>query len=104
MRIFRATVRGQFDGLDAVRQAELRAEAEAHDILTASFTREGTFVYSPALTWFNLRYELRTPDEATDAEAEAEVLALAADRLDRLGVGRKHLRAELLDMATMWQD
>jgi len=104
VRIFRATVRGQFDGLDDVRRAELQAEAEAHDILTASFSREGTFVYSPALTWFNLRYELRTPDEASDGEAEAEVLALAADRLDRLGVGHKHLRAELLDMATMWQD
>lgn len=102
MRIFRATVRGQFDGLDASRQEQLRADAEAHEILTASFTREGTFVYSPALTWFNLRYELRTPDEASDDEAEAEVLALAADRLDRLGTGHKHLRAELLDMATMW--
>jgi hypothetical protein len=104
VRIFRATVRGQFDGLDEDRQAALRAEADEHDLLTASFTREGTFVYSPALTWFNLRYELRTPDEASDAEAAVEVLAQATDRLERLAVGHKHLRVELLDMASMWRD
>jgi len=104
MRIFRATVRGQFDGLDESQQAALRARAEDHDILSASFTKEGSFVYSPGLTWFNLRYELRSPDEATDAEAEAQALAQAAERLDRMGIPHKRLRVDLLDMAAMWRD
>ena len=104
MRIFRATVRGQFDGLDDDRKDALRADADEHDILATTFTREGSFVYSTALTWFNLRYEVRSADEDTDADVEAATLAMAEERLDRLGVGHKHLRVELLDMASMWDD
>ena len=104
MRIFRATVRGQFDGLTDEQAETLRARADEHDILATSFTREGSFVYSPGLTWFNLRYEVRHPDEATDEEVEAATLDLARERLARMGVGHKHLRVELLDMASMWDD
>jgi len=104
MRIFRATVRGQFDGLDEEQQAALRARADEHDILSSSFSREGSFVYSPGLTWFNLRYELRSTDEATDPEVETQALTQAAERLDRMGIPYKRLRVDLLDMATIWQD
>ncbi len=104
VRIFRATVRGQFDGLDEEQQAALRARADEHDILQASFSREGTFVYSPALTWFNLRYELRSPDEATDEEVEAEAIGMAQRRMDADGFGHKHLRVDLMDMAAVWDD
>jgi hypothetical protein len=104
VRIFRATVRGQFDGLTEAQAAELRGRADEHDLLAGTFTREGFFAYSPALTWFNLRYEVRHPDEDTDADVEAATLALARERLDRRGIGHKHLRVELLDMASMWDD
>ena len=104
MRIFRATVRGQFDGLGEDQQVALRDRADEHDILASSFSREGTFVYSPGLTWFNLRYELRCADESTDAEAEAQALTQAAERLDRLGIPYKRLRVDLMDMASIWQD
>jgi len=104
MRIFRATVRGQFDGLDEEQQAALRARADEHDILEASFSREGTFVYSPGLTWFNLRYEMRSPDEATDPEVGAQTLTQATEQLDCMGIPFKRLRVELLDMASMWRD
>jgi Family of unknown function (DUF6204) len=104
VRIFRATVRGQFDGLDDDQQAELRAVADDHDILDATFTREGTFVFSPALTWINLRYELRSADEDTDAEAEAAAIQLAEQRLAAMGLAAKHLRVDLMDMASIWQD
>jgi hypothetical protein len=104
VRIFRATVRGQFDGLDDDRKAALRSGADEHDILATSFTREGSFVYSPGLTWFNLRYEVRHPDETGDAEVEAATLAMAQERLARMDVPHKHLRVELLDMASMWDD
>ena len=104
MRIFRATVRGQFDGLDADQESALRARADEHDILTASFTREGTFVYSPALTWFNLRYEVRHPDKTSDAEVASAALQQARDRLSAMGLGHKHLRVDLMDMASIWQD
>ena len=104
MRIFRATVRGQFDGLDEAQQGALRARADEHDILEASFTKEGSFVYSPGLTWFNLRYELRSPDEATDPEVEEQALTQAAERLDRMAIPYKRLRVDLMDMATIWQD
>jgi len=104
VRIFRATVRGQFDGLGPGQESALRARADEHDILTSSFTREGRFVYSPALTWFNLRYELRHPDETTDAEVEAAALDQAGARLSGMGVGYKRLRVDLMDMASIWQD
>ncbi len=102
MRIFRATVRGQFDGLDEARAAGLRARAVQHDLLAVTFTQEGSFAYSPALTWFNLRYEVRHPDGTDDAEVESATLAMAAERLDRMQVPSKHLRVELLDMASIW--
>lgn len=95
-------MRGQFDGLDEDQRVALRARAAEHDILQASFTREGTFVYSPALTWMNLRYELRVPDEVGDAEAEAQALEHAAQWLERRGIPATHLRVDLLDMAAMW--
>jgi Family of unknown function (DUF6204) len=104
VRIFRATVRGQFDGLREDQAEVLRARADEHDILNGSFTREGFFVYSPALTWFNLRYEVRHPDETTDAEVEAAALAQATAELGRRGVPFKRLRVDLLDMASIWQD
>ena len=104
MRIFRATVRGQFDGLDEEQQVALRARAEEHDILKTSFSREGSFVYSPGLTWFNLRYELRSPDEATDREVEDQALTQAAQRLDRMAIPYKRLRVDLMDMASIWRD
>ena len=104
MRIFRATVRGQFDGLDDEQQAALRDRAEEHDILNTSFSREGSFVYSPALTWFNLRYELRSPDEITDPEVEDQALTQAAERLARMDIPYKRLRVDLMDMASIWQD
>jgi hypothetical protein len=104
MRIFRATVRGQFDGLGDEQAAALRARAGDHDILNASFSREGSFVYSPALTWLNLRYELRFPDETSDAEVEAAALEQAAERLAAMDVPAKRLRVDLMDMASIWQD
>jgi hypothetical protein len=104
VRIFRATVRGQFDGLGEEQAATLRDRAEEHDLLAGTFTRECFFAYSPALTWFNLRYEVRHPDEATDEDVEAATLELATTRLAELDVGHKHLRVELLDMASMWDD
>lgn len=103
MRIFRATVRGQFDGLDEEQQAALRARADEHDILQSSFSREGTYVYSPALTWFNLRYELRSEDEATDAAVEAQAIEMAERRMAD-GFGVKRVRVDLMDMASVWHD
>jgi hypothetical protein len=104
MRIFRATVRGQFDGLTEEQVAALRAEADEHDLLNVAFSREGDFVYSPALTWLNLRYELRFPDETTDAEVEAAALEQAAERLAAMDIPAKRLRVELMDMASVWRD
>ena len=104
MRIFRATVRGQFDGLGEDQADALRARADEHDLLQASFTKEGFFAYSPGLTWFNLRYEVRHPDETSDAEVETAVLDQAAERLERMGIPYKRLRVDLMDMASVWQD
>ena len=104
MRIFRATVRGQFDGLDEEQQAALRRRADEHDILMSSFSREGTFIYSPALTWFNLRYELRSEDEAIDEQVQAQALETAEARLVADGIGHKRLRVDLMDMASVWRD
>lgn len=104
MRIFRATVRGQFDGLTEEQASELRARAEEHDLLRSAFTKDGFFAYTPALTWFNLRYEVRHPDETSDREVETASLEQAAERLDRMGIPYKRLRVDLMDMASVWRD
>lgn len=101
VRIFRVTVRGQFDELDDVTFQRLTAEAADHDFVAqAAFTRDGTFSYEPNLVAFSFRYEVRVDD---DGDALQPAIDAAAKYLHDRGIPSKHIRATATDMATMWR-
>ena len=106
LHIYRVVVRGRFDSLDeATRQALLDAAGD-HDVLTASFTKEGTLVYDASLTSFSFRCEVRANgDDAAEVEQKVteEAQALAVTRLERAGIGYRALRVELNEMSGVWK-
>lgn len=109
--IYRAIVRGMFDGVDPETRDRLIADAEAHDIFVSAFTAAGTFTYDRALVAFNFRYELRhmTDDgesSAADilAAVEASAMDLALQALSDDGLEAKHLRVRAWDMADAWRE
>ncbi|WP_209324511.1 DUF6204 family protein [Brevibacterium renqingii] len=87
---FRITVRGRFTGLDAEQRRSLRAAQDEHDMLSARFSPEGTFLYTPELVNYQHRF-LITSDEADrdDAETLASIRAeeLSAADLASRGLG-----------------
>lgn len=102
-RIHRVVVRGQFADLTADQRTALLAEADDHSIFRSSFTEWGTFTYDDRLVAFNLRYEVRSNDDAGDAPDPVEVgLAKAQASLTEWGLGSKHLRATAADLTEMW--
>jgi len=101
----RVTVRGHFADLTDDVRARLRAEAAAHDALTAMFTPEGTFVYDRALVAFSFRYQLRVEEELReDADVAAELagLELATATLAGRGIGHRGLRATADNLGDVW--
>ncbi|MER5637805.1 DUF6204 family protein [Kitasatospora sp. NPDC002227] len=99
-RTFRVTVRGTFDGLTPEQTAELLAEAAEHDMLHASFTREGHLSYDlAARPFFTFRY--LESGEAEEDIAPASLRAQTAAELwltDR-GYGYKNLRVQAEDLS-----
>lgn len=105
MRIFRVAVRGRFADLDDDQRARLRADADAHDVVShGAFTEAGTLTYEPPLHTFTFRYQLRTKEEEGEPEVCERALALARAELAALGVAHDGLRARATDMADMWTD
>lgn len=78
---FRITVRGRFSELDEDQRRSLRAAQDDHDMLSASFSPEGTFLYTPELVNYQHRF-LVTSDEADRDDAET----LANIRAEELSV------------------
>ncbi len=105
-RIYRVVVRGQFADLADDVRAALVAEAAAHDIYRSAFTGDGTFTYDERLVAFNLRYEVREPDDTAPDDTDrvaAETMERASTWLISVGIAHKHLRATATDQSTMWQ-
>jgi len=106
-KIHRVVVRGHFDGLDENMRGRLLAEAGEHEIYRSAFTADGTFTYDDRLVAFNVRYEIRVPDDDDTGDPEAAVVDLAIDRTTRwltsVGIGHKHLRATATDMTSAWR-
>jgi hypothetical protein len=89
MRIFRVVVRGQFADLSDGQRAALSAD--------------GTLTYDEQLVAFNLRYEVRHTEPVPNDEAVgAEATDRAVATLTGMGLAAKHLRANVTDMATIW--
>ncbi|MFE6055615.1 DUF6204 family protein [Kitasatospora sp. NPDC056446] len=98
IRTFRIMVRGVFDGLTDEQRAELLAAAPRHDVLHASFTREGHLSYDlSARAAFTFRF-------LDEGEAEEDILAAteraelsARNWLAERGYGYKNLRSQAED-------
>ncbi len=101
-RVFRVTVRGQFDGLtDEARRYLAAAQAE-HDIFVSAYTPEGTFTYDAKLDFFNLRYELRISGDDRSTRAEAAGLVEAETFLRTMQFGFRNLRVTVVDTSAIW--
>lgn len=104
MKIYRVIVRGQFAELDNATTAELLELAPAHDIFKSAFTAEGILSYDDQLVAFNVRYEVRdSGGELSSDEIAADSIARTAADLESRGIGHKHMRAAVTDMASYWQ-
>lgn len=106
MEIFRVTVRGEFDQLTDTTRHALAAEASRHDVFSAEYRPEGSFIYELDRGVFSYRYEIRshadTRDEAQD-EAEHEALRRAEHDLNARHIGYKRLRATATNMTATWE-
>jgi hypothetical protein len=99
-RTFRVTVRGAFDGLGDAQRAELLAEAAQHDVLFASFTREGHLSYDlAARADFTFRFLESGEAEQDIVPAAARAEAAAVAWLEGRGYGYKNLRSQAEDMS-----
>ncbi|MCX4745607.1 DUF6204 family protein [Kitasatospora sp. NBC_01287] len=99
-RTFRITVRGAFEGLSEAQRAALLSAAAEHDVLFASYTKEGHLSYElAARADFTFRFlESGEADEdLVPAAARAEATAVAW--LDGRGYGYKNLRSVAEDLS-----
>jgi hypothetical protein len=93
-RTYRVVTRGRFSGLDEDTRSRLRAEAAAHDLLTATSTDEGTLTYDERLDAFQHRVVVRVdggPGEEDEARTAGELAA--AEHLHAAGLGHRDLRS-----------
>ncbi len=104
-RVFRVTVRGQFDALtDEARRYLTGAQAE-HDLFVSAYTPEGTFTYDARILFFNLRYELRSAAADASTLVSDEALHEAELFLRTMKFGHKNLRVtDAVDTTAIWDD
>ncbi|MBK6670851.1 MAG: hypothetical protein IPG46_14700 [Actinobacteria bacterium] len=106
--IYRAVVRGEFDGLSAELTEQLRREAPEHDIFPQLVHGRGHLTFDDSLHAFSFRFEVREPDgerseDACRVAAQDEALRRARAYLDGRSIGSKRLRASVTNMADMWR-
>jgi len=101
-RVYRVTARGRFKDLSEQARTYLVREQPEHDIFKSAFTAEGTFTYDDKVQFFNLRYEVRSPDGADAAGVIAEREATLF--LTTLGYSHHPLKITVVDASAMWED
>lgn len=98
-RTYRTTVRGRFNDLGDAQRRELRAVQNAHDMFSARFTSEGTFLYTPELVTYQHRFEIIVEEESPE---DAEVLAhLRAEELVKADLERRGLCGTVVDISSV---
>src|ERR1044072_8429253 len=101
MRTYRGTVRGKFGDLTEEARVKLKAEASVHDMMSASFSQEGSFTYDSALDAFSFRY-LLSEDAADPEVATSNVHTLgelkATEYLDSNAYAHRNLRVESMSI------
>ena len=100
-RIYRVTARGRFKDLSEQAHAYLVRQQADHDIFKSAYTAEGTFTYDEKIQFFNLRYEIRTPDGQDDAAQIGEKEATLF--LRTLGYSSHKLKVTVADISAMWE-
>jgi hypothetical protein len=99
-RTIRVTVRGAFDALTPEQRTGLLAEAAAHDVAYAAFTREGSLTYDVAARpFFTFRYEGSADTDEDVAAVTARAEAAAAQWLTERGYAYKNLSSQTTDMS-----
>lgn len=99
IRTYRTTVRGRFADLDDAQRTALRATQDDHDMFSARFTPEGTFLYTSELVTYQHRFEIVIEEESPE---DAEVLAhLRADELAKADLDKRGLRGRLVDISSV---
>ncbi|MBR7827305.1 hypothetical protein KDK95_13390 [Actinospica sp. MGRD01-02] len=99
-RTFRITVRGTFADLGADQRAALLADAAAHDILEATYTREGHLTYDiAARPAFTFRFEDSGEDEADILLAAERAEQSAQAWLEQHGYAYKNLKSQAEDLS-----
>lgn len=96
------TVRGQFHELTDRARAYLVGAQAQHDIFESKYTDEGTFTYDAKIDFFNFRYEVRQPADASADDAAAHALLETEQFLNTMGFGHHRLRTDVVDMSAMW--
>jgi hypothetical protein len=103
-QIYRVTVRGRFDGLDADTRARLRADQSRHDVVAhGAFSEDGTLTYERNVDFFTFRIQLRQRGEDAHAAVLEEARCRAEFRLEQLGAGWRDLKVQATDMASVWR-
>ncbi|MCF2586312.1 DUF6204 family protein [Brevibacterium sp. UCMA 11752] len=98
-RTYRTTVRGRFADLDDTRRATLRAAHEDHDMFSARFTSEGTFLYTPELVTYQHRFEIVIEEESPE---DAEVLAhMRAEELAKADLDKRGLSGRTVGVSSV---
>ncbi|BFU44638.1 DUF6204 family protein [Krasilnikovia sp. MM14-A1004] len=99
-RSLRVTVRGAFADLTADQRAELLAEAAAHDVLHAVYTRDGHLSYDVAARpFFTFRFADEVDGEDEIPAAQTRAVAAAEAWLAARGYGYRDLTAQTVDLS-----
>lgn len=96
---FRITVRGRFAGLDEEQRRSLRAAQDDHDMLSARFSPEGTFLYTPELVNYQHRF-LVTSDEADRDDAET-LACIRAEELSAADLAARELGGRIMGVSAV---
>lgn len=96
-RTYRATVRGRFVNLDVTQKQALRSAQQDHDMFTARFTPEGTFLYTSELLSYQHRFEISVAEESPE---DADTLAaMRAQELAEADLNHRGLHGKLIDVS-----
>ncbi|MFT3876299.1 MAG: DUF6204 family protein [Propioniciclava sp.] len=96
-RTYRILVKGRFENLSDDQRKQLLAEQDEHDMFAASYTPQGTFLYTPVLVGYQFRYLLHIDE---DSPADADVAAeMEAHELAEAGMRDRGLQGRIIDIS-----
>ncbi|MDJ0380468.1 DUF6204 family protein [Streptomyces sp. G-G2] len=98
---YQVLTRGKFAPLDEEQRASLLAQVDAHGVLSARFTAEGTVAYERGLHGFTFRVLIPASDDDTEELVLAQAEELAEAAVGRLGAECVELKSVSTDLASI---